>query len=103
MNTFVMLTQIAPGALASPRALEDLERQVMERVRAECPEVEWLTSFAVLGPYDYVDAFKAPDIETAMKVAAMVRIYGHARTEVWAATEWTRFKDLVRHLPGPAA
>jgi len=37
--------------------------------------------------------------ETAAKVAAMVRTYGHAHTEVWGAVEWERSKELVGHLP----
>ena len=99
MSTFIMLTRLAHGALTSPSSLENLEREVMDRVRAECPEVEWLKSFAVLGPCDYLDIFQAPDIETATKVATIVRTFGHAETEIWSATEWDTFKELVRYLP----
>ncbi len=99
MSTFIMLTRLTHGALASPSSLENLERQVMDRMRAECPEVEWLNSYAVLGPCDYLDIFQAPDIETATKVATIVRTFGHADTEIWAATEWDSFKELVRYLP----
>ena len=99
MATFIMLTRLSHGALTSPSSLETLEREVMERIRAECSEVEWQNSYAVLGPYDYLDIFQAPDIETATKVATIVRTFGHAETEIWAATEWERFKELVRYLP----
>ncbi len=99
MADFVMLTRLTHGALTSPSSLETLEREVMERVRAECPDVAWKLSYAVLGPYDYLDIFSAPDIDTATKVATLVRTFGHATTEVWGATEWQRFKELVRYLP----
>ena len=102
MQTFIMLTTLSHSALQSPSSLENLEREVMERIEAECPEVEWSSSYAVLGPYDYLDIFTAPDIETATKVATIVRTFGHAQTEVWGATEWKKFKELVRYLP-PAA
>lgn len=99
MATFIMLTRIAPEAIRSPRAVETLERAAMSAVRAECPNVEWLHTWALLGPYDYLDVFRAPDLETATKVATLVRIAGHAHTEVWGAVEWPRFKELVRELP----
>lgn len=99
MATFVMLTRLTHGALVSPSSLENLEREVMERIRAECPGVEWVASYAVLGPYDYIDVFKAPDQDAAMKVATVLRTFGHAQTEIWGAVEWDRFKELVRYLP----
>ena len=99
MSTFIMLTRLSHSALVSPSSLENLEREIMERIRAECPEVVGNSSYAVLGPCDYLDIFQAPDIETATKVATIVRTFGHADTEVWAATEWETFKKLVEYLP----
>lgn len=98
MLTFVMLTRLSPEAVRSPKALEDLERQTMERVRQECPDVEWIASYAILGPCDYLDIFRAKDVETASKVSALIRTFGHAHTEIWTATEWARFKEIVRTL-----
>ena len=46
-----------------------------------------------------LDIFEAPDIEAATKVATIIRTFGHARTEIWAATEWDRFTEIVRYLP----
>ena len=54
---------------------------------------------AVLGPADYLDIFTAPGVETATKVATIIRTFGHATTEVWAATEWEKFEGLLRSLP----
>ncbi len=102
MTTFIMLTQLSHQSLESPNKLEELERQVMDRIRSDCPDVEWQSSFAVLGPYDYIDVFRAPDVEAATKVATIVRTFGHAQTEIWAATEWPRFKELIRELPEAA-
>lgn len=101
MQTFIMLTRLAPTAVQSPKVLEELERKVMQRIRETCAGVEWLGSYAVLGPCDYLDIFKANDTDTASKVSAIIRTYGHAQTEIWAATEWSHFKDVVRSIERP--
>ncbi|HXG44512.1 MAG TPA: GYD domain-containing protein [Gemmatimonadales bacterium] len=103
MAVFVLLTRVSPMALRSGHTLEELERDVVDRVTQECPDVRWLTSLAVLGPYDYLDVFQAPDVETAARVATLVRVYGKAETETWAAIEWPRFKELLGRLPGHIA
>jgi uncharacterized protein with GYD domain len=99
MATFIMLTRLSHEALKAPRSLLSLSHEVGERIRKDCPGIEWKASYAVLGPADYIDIFTAPDIEAATKVATIVRTYGHATTEVWAAVEWDRFVRLVDTLP----
>ena len=98
MTTFIMLPRLGPDAARSPQALEQLERRAMEKVRQDCPDVEWVCNYALLGPYDYLDIFLAKDIETAARVSTLIRTFGHAHTEIWAATEWDRFKEIVRAL-----
>jgi uncharacterized protein with GYD domain len=102
MNTFVMLTRVSHEGLRSPLALESLEKEVMAQVRSECPDVNWLHSYAVLGPYDYMDIFEAPDVASAMRVATLIRTLGHAESEVWPATAWGTFKDMLHGLPREA-
>lgn len=99
MTTFIMLTRLAHEDLDSPQHLEDMERQMMDRIRRDCPEVKWRESFAVLGPYDYFDVFDAPDVASATKVSTLLRTYGKADVEVWPATEWRQFKEMLHGLP----
>ncbi|HLH12228.1 MAG TPA: GYD domain-containing protein [Methylovirgula sp.] len=102
MPTFILLTRLNPEAVRTPKDLEILERAAMQRVKQECPDVTWQASYAVLGPCDYLDIFQAKDLESAARVSTLIRTFGHAQTEIWTATEWDRFKELVRALPGPS-
>jgi uncharacterized protein with GYD domain len=98
MSTFVMLTRLAPTAVHSPDDLKTLETKAVAAVKEHCPAVEWKANFALLGPYDYLDVFEAPDLETATKVSMLIRTVGHAHTEVWPATAWQRFKQLISDI-----
>ena len=69
-----------------PSTIDELGQKVIDKLNAECPEANWIASYAVLGPYDYLDLFEAPDNETATKVAVIVRTFGHATREIWPAT-----------------
>ncbi len=99
MGTYVMLTKLAPEALTRPGSVDELNRQVEDRIKSECPSVKWLANYAVLGPCDYLDVFEAPDSDTATKVALLIRSFGHATTETWVATQWDRFLELAKGLP----
>lgn len=95
MATFVMATRIDSQALSSPHTLEDLEKEAQVRIKRDCPNVEWVQNLAVCGPYDYIDIFHAPDLETAQMVSMIVRSFGRAHTELWPATEWKHFKQAI--------
>jgi uncharacterized protein with GYD domain len=98
MPTYVMLTRLSPEALTRPESVVDLNRQVEDRIKRECPGAKWLANYAVLGPCDYLDIFEAPDVDTATKVSLLVRSFGHATTETWLVTPWDRFTDLATGL-----
>jgi uncharacterized protein with GYD domain len=95
MTTYVMLTRLTPETVNSPADLKKLEKTCNERIRAECPQVKWVANYAILGPYDYLDIFEAPDETIAAKVVMIIRSFGHATTETWTALPWERFERLV--------
>jgi uncharacterized protein with GYD domain len=101
MPKYAMLTRLSSGAARSPHAIEELERRTVDRIRDECPEIEWLESYALLGSHDYLDLFEAPDNDIATKVGVLVRAIGHAHTEIWPLMEWDRFRGMLRTLKAP--
>ncbi len=100
MATFIMLTRLSHEGLKSPGALADLSHEVMDHIRKNCPSVAWKASYVVLGPADYVDIFTAPDIETATKVATIIRTFGHATN---GGLGGDRMGEVHRPPPRPAA
>src|SRR5512145_2665604 len=95
MPTYAMLTRLTPEAVRQPGDLKRLEREVSERIRRDCPQVRWLGNYAILGPYDYLDLFEAPDEAMAARVVMIVRSFGHAQTETWTILPWERFETLI--------
>jgi uncharacterized protein with GYD domain len=98
MGTYVMLTKVSPESMAAPAKIKSLEEDVKTKVKQYCPEVKWIANYAVLGPYDYLDVFEAPDELTASRVATIVRSFGHATTETWTAIPWAKFRSMVDEL-----
>jgi|RhiMetdeSRZDD1v2_1073273.scaffolds.fasta_scaffold1340748_1 uncharacterized protein with GYD domain len=96
MITCVLLTRLSTDAFTGGETIEQLNERVQERVRQSCPEIRWLSNFAVTGPYDYLDVFEAPSAEVATKVSFIIRSIGHATTETWIATPWDRFVPMAK-------
>ena len=68
METFVLMTRLAPGAMKDAGGRRAMGKDWLKRVHNACPEVKWLGHFALLGPYDFMDLYEAPDAETAHTV-----------------------------------
>jgi uncharacterized protein with GYD domain len=101
MATYVMLTRLTPEAVKVPGDLKKPRRR-LPHTSARRSQVKWLSSFAILGPYDYMDLFDAPDEDTAARVVMIVRSFGHAQTETWTALPWERFENLISTVLVPA-
>jgi uncharacterized protein with GYD domain len=98
MATFILLTRLVSEEVKPSFTVGKKEKLVVEKVRKACPKVKWLADYALMGSYDYLDIFEAPDVETAMKVSAIVRQVAGAHTEIWPATQWKDHAKIMRDV-----
>jgi uncharacterized protein with GYD domain len=65
-----------------------------------CAQAAWQVALhqvpaALLGQYDFLDIFSAPDMETAMRVSALMRTLGRSYSEVWPAISRKDFRAII--------
>ena len=95
MATYIILSKLSPDAIKDPKDLKELAATVEQKIRAECPGVEWKTSYATLGRFDVVDVVEASDAKQIEKAAMIIRAYGHSTTETLPGTPWKEFLDSL--------
>jgi uncharacterized protein with GYD domain len=67
MVTFVLLSKISPQEPGEIRALAAIDAEFSRRLQEECPQVRMIGSYALLGEYDFLHIFEAPDPQIATK------------------------------------
>jgi uncharacterized protein with GYD domain len=92
------MTRLKPGELKDASARAKAGRDWLERVNAACPEVKWRAHYALLGPYDFMDIYEAPDMETAHKVSMISRAAGALTAESWEALPYERYLELMEEI-----
>jgi len=98
MPVFVLMTRVAPETLHDAKARRAMGKEWLKKVKAACPEVKWLCHYALLGQYDFMDMYEAPDMETAHKVSLISRAEGAVIAESWPALPYDRFLKLLESV-----
>ena len=98
MNTYVLMTKLSPEAEMRIKDRANLGRKWLEQVKQKCPDVKFLHHYALLGPYDFLDIYEAPDEETAAKVAMISLQKGAFQAESWIAIPYKRFLELIEEI-----
>ena len=95
--TFAVFTKLTPqgrqGLLANPSRLAEVDAQV-QRMGATITH-----QFRVLGEYDYVTIARAPDNETAARIAMEISGLGTVRLTTYPAIRIERFIELLKLQP----
>ena len=58
MKTFVMLTKLSPETSKLMKDRAKLGRKWLEQVKEKCPEVKFISHYALLGHYDFLDIYQ---------------------------------------------
>jgi uncharacterized protein with GYD domain len=98
MPTYILMTRLATQSLHDARGRRAAGKTWMEKVRSACPEVKWIAHYAILGPYDFMDIYEAPDEETAHKVSLISRAEGALTAESWGALPYDRYLALLGRI-----
>jgi uncharacterized protein with GYD domain len=107
MKTFVMMTKLArhDASLVEVGAkLRDRSRNAhawLDDIAKQCPEVKFIAHYALLGHWDFMDIYEAPDEEAAVKVSIISRRYGAHQIESWPAIPFERVVKLADELHDP--
>ena len=98
MQTYVLMTKLSPESSKQVKKRAKLGRAWLEEVKEKCPEVHFVSHYALLGRYDFLDIFEAPDEETAAKVSMISLSNGAFQAESLIAIPYKRFIELTEDL-----
>ena len=98
MPAFVLMTRLAPETLKDPHRRRARGKEWIKKVHQVCPDVKWVAHYALLGPYDFMDIYEAPDVETAHRVSLISRAEGALTAESWQALPYESFLELLEEV-----
>ena len=104
MKTFIMMTKITPqndDIIEVTHQLKTRSSHIVEwidELKTSCPDIKILAHYALLGPYDFMLIYEAPDEITAAKVSLMSRVKGTYQIESWNAMPTKEISDMVEGI-----
>ncbi len=107
MKTFILLTKFSGKAALLTEIgikLHDRSRSThlwLEDVKKQCPEIEFKTHYALMGYWDSMHIYEAPDEECAAKVSIVTRAHGAAQVETWLAMPYEKVIKMAQEIEPP--
>lgn len=98
MPLFVLMTRLTSDGMKDARRRETMGKAWLKKVQTTCPGVRFLAHYALLGPYDFMDIYEAPDVETAHRISLISRSEGAVSAESWQALPYDRFLRLLEEV-----
>ena len=98
MQTFILLTKFSPDLSRQMKDQAKMGRSWLDHVKEKCPEVKFLAHYALLGQFDFLDIYEAPDEKTAAKVSLISQVNGAFQAQSLPAIPYRKFLDLVKEI-----
>jgi uncharacterized protein with GYD domain len=98
MATFVLMTKLSANVAAQMKDRAAIGQAWIDRVKQKCPEVKFIGHYGLLGPYDFLDIYEAPNEETAAKVSMISLASGALQAESWVAIPYHRLVELAKEI-----
>ncbi len=98
MPRFVLMTKLAPESLHDAKGRKATGKEWLSKVKKVCKDVKFLEHYAILGPYDFMDIYEAPDVETAHRVSLLSRSEGAVTAESWLALSYDEHLKLLEEV-----
>jgi uncharacterized protein with GYD domain len=92
------MTKLSPEMSQQIKDQASFGRVWLDQVKQKCPEVNFIAHYALLGPFDFLDIYEAPDEETAAKVSLISLQNGAFQAESWVAIPYKRFVELSSEI-----
>ncbi len=98
MPTYILLTKLSPEVLAQMKDRAKLGRNWLDQVKKKCPEVKFISHYAILGQYDFLDIYEAPNEEVAAKVSMISQVNGAFHAQSLLAIPYKQFLELTKDI-----
>ncbi|OVE80419.1 GYD family protein [bacterium I07] len=98
MQTFMLLTKLAPDVIRNVKDRAKMGREWLDMVKKKCPEVTFKMHYALLGEYDFVDIYEAPDEDMAAKVSIIGLAHGAYEAKSLLAIPYKRYLELAEEV-----
>ncbi len=98
MQTYILMTKLSISVSQRIKDRAELGRAWLKQVKKKCPKVKFIAHYALLGQYDFLDIYEAPDAETAAKISIISQANGALQSESWTAIPYKRFLELIKEV-----
>ncbi|RMF28100.1 MAG: GYD domain-containing protein [Chloroflexi bacterium] len=98
MATFVLLSKVSTEGARQVKSLAQMDEEFQRQLEERFPEVRRIASYALLGAYDFLHIFEAPDSNTAAKVALLANSFGVSTTQTMTAIPFEEFREMLKEI-----